>query len=111
MDTVTQVALGASVGEAVLGRRIGRRALLWGGLCGLLPDLDLLVPLSDAVDRFTWHRGPSHSLFVLAAATPLMTRLILAIHPATRAQRLRWMALVFLAFATHVLLDLSLIHI
>lgn len=105
MDTVTQVALGASVGEAVLGRQVGRRALLWGGVCGLLPDLDLLVPLSDAVDRVTWHRGPSHSLFVLAAATPFMARLILALHPSTAAHRLRWMALVFLAFATHVLLD------
>lgn len=105
MDTVTQIALGASVGEAVLGRQVGRRALLWGGVCGLLPDLDLLVPLSDAVDRFTWHRGPSHSLFVLAAATPLMVRLILKLHPSSAAHRLSWMALVFLAFATHVLLD------
>jgi inner membrane protein len=45
MDTVTQIGLGAAVGEAVLGRQLGRRALLWGGICGLLPDLDVLVPL------------------------------------------------------------------
>jgi inner membrane protein len=49
MDTVTQIGLGAAVGEAVLGRQVGRRALLWGGICGLLPDLDVLVPLGDAV--------------------------------------------------------------
>ncbi len=105
MDTVTQVALGAAVGEAVMGRRVGRRAALWGGLCGLLPDLDLLVPLTDAVDRLTWHRGPSHSLFVLAAATPLVVRLILRLQPSTSGHRGRWVWLVFLAFATHVLLD------
>ena len=47
MDTVTQIALGAAVGEAVMGRQVGRRALLWGGACGLFPDLDILIPFGD----------------------------------------------------------------
>lgn len=105
MDTVTQIGLGAAVGEAVLGRQIGRRALLWGGVCGLLPDLDVLVPLGDAVSNFTYHRGPSHSLFVLSAVTPLMVYWIMKIHPQTAAYRARWFWLVFIAFVTHVLLD------
>jgi inner membrane protein len=105
MDTVTQIGLGAAVGEAVLGRHVGRRALLWGGICGLLPDLDILVPLGDAVRNFTYHRGPSHSLFVLAAFTPLMVYWILKVHPQTVLHRTRWLWLVFLAFTTHVLLD------
>lgn len=105
MDTVTQIALGAAVGEATLGRKVGRRALLWGGICGLFPDLDIVVPLSDAVKAFTYHRGPSHSLFVLAALTPFFVWLILKLHPQTLNYRIRWYALVFLAFATHVLLD------
>lgn len=105
MDTVTQIGLGAAVGEAVLGRRIGRRAMLWGGIGGLLPDLDILVPLGDAVRNVTYHRGPSHSLFVLAALTPFMVFLILKIHPQTAVYRARWLWLVSLAFVTHVLLD------
>lgn len=105
MDTVTQIALGAAVGEATLGRQIGRRAMLWGGICGLFPDLDVLVPLGDAVKNFTYHRGPSHSLFVLAALTPLFVYVILKVHPQTTQYRIRWYALVYLAFATHVLLD------
>ncbi len=105
MDTVTQIGLGAAVGEAVLGRQVGRRALLWGGICGLLPDLDVLVPLGDAVKNFTYHRGPSHSLFVLAAFTPLMVYSILKVHPQTVLHRTRWLWLVFLALTTHVLLD------
>jgi len=105
MDTVTQIGLGAAVGEAVLGRQIGRRALMWGGICGLLPDLDVLVPLGDAVRNFTYHRGPSHSLFVLAAMTPLMVHWVLKIHPQTARYRVRWLCLVFLALVTHVLLD------
>ncbi|MBW1800134.1 MAG: metal-dependent hydrolase [Deltaproteobacteria bacterium] len=105
MDTVTQIALGAAVGEAVMGRQVGKRALLWGGICGLLPDLDLLIPISDAVKAFTYHRGPSHSLFVLTALTPLFVWLILRLHPRTIGYRIRWFALVYLAFVTHVLLD------
>ena len=105
MDSITQIALGAAVGEVVLGRQVGRRAMLWGGICGLFPDLDLLVPLNDAVKEFTYHRGPSHSLFVLAALTPLFVWLILKLHRHTVQSRNRWYGLVFLVFATHVLLD------
>ena len=49
MDSVTQIALGAAVGEAVLGRKIGNRAMLWGAIAGTLPDLDVFVPLGDVV--------------------------------------------------------------
>lgn len=105
MDTVTQIALGASLGEATLGRQAGRRAALWGGLCGLFPDLDVLIPFGDAVRTFTYHRGFSHSIFVLTALTPLFVGLILKFHPRTAAYRSRWTVLVFLALVTHILLD------
>ncbi|MGC1953410.1 MAG: metal-dependent hydrolase [Gammaproteobacteria bacterium] len=105
MDSLTQLVLGAAVGEATAGRQVGRRALLWGAVCGTLPDLDVFVPLGDAVRDFTYHRSASHSLFILAALTPLVVWLILKAHPATARHRWRWFALVYLAFATHVLLD------
>lgn len=105
MDSVTQAILGAAVGEAVLGRRAGWRAAAWGGVLGTLPDLDVFYPYADAVSAFTWHRGPSHSLFVLAALTPALVWLIRRLHPGAAAERRRWYALVLLVFATHVLLD------
>ena len=105
MDSVTQAVLGAAVGEATLGRRVGRKAPLWGALLGTLPDLDVLYPFADPVSAFTWHRGPSHSIFVLAALTPLVVWLILKLHPGTVEQRRGWYRLVLLVFGTHVLLD------
>lgn len=105
MDTITQITLGAAVGQSILGRQIGRRALLWGGICGLLPDLDVLIPFGDAVKAFTYHRGASHSLFVLAALTPIMAWIAMRLQRGTHHLGRRWYALVYAAFATHVLLD------
>ena len=105
MDSLTQVTLGAAVGTAVLGRRIGYRAALWGGICGTLPDLDVFVPFGDPVADFTYHRSFSHSLLVLTALTPLLVWLIIRIHPQTAVYKRQWFWLVWLALITHSLLD------
>ena len=105
MDPLSQIALGAAVGEAVLGRKVGRRAPVWGGLCGLLPDLDVLWPYADAVSAFTWHRGYSHAFLVLALATPVVAWAAVRIHPATRPHWRGWLLLAFLALITHPILD------
>lgn len=105
MDSLTQLTLGAAVGEAVLGRRAGRKAAAWGAVCGTLPDLDTLYPFADAVAAFTWHRGYSHSLLVLCLLAPLLAWLVIKIHPQERARRHRWLLLVLLALLTHILLD------
>ena len=105
MDSLTQLTLGAAVGEAVAGRQVGRQAMLWGAICGTFPDLDVFISFGDAVRDFTYHRSFSHSLFVLALLTPLFVWLILKCHPDTRDYRTRWAWLVWLVFTTHVLLD------
>jgi len=105
MDSVTQAVLGAAVGEATLGRRVGHKAPLWGAVLGTLPDLDVFYPFADPVSAFTWHRGPSHSIFVLTALTPLLVWLILKLHPGTTEQQGGWYRLVLLVFGTHILLD------
>ncbi|WP_455220374.1 metal-dependent hydrolase [Kaarinaea lacus] len=105
MDSLTQLALGAAVGEATIGRKVGNRALLWGAVCGTIPDLDVFIPFGDAVADFTYHRAASHSLFVLALLSPLVVWLILKLHPDTKNHRQRWLLLVYLVFVTHVLLD------
>lgn len=105
MDTLTQLTLGAAVGEATMGRKVGNRAALWGAICATLPDFDSFIPYDDAVATFTYHRSASHSLIVLALFTPLMVWLILKIHPKLAQYKKHWFLLVFLAFETHPLLD------
>lgn len=103
MDSLTQVLLGASVAELVIGRAIGRRATLYGALLGTLPDLDVLVPYGGPIEDFTYHRGFSHSLFVLSAAAPAIGWIL---HKVQGMASLKlWIAMVWLVLITHPLLD------
>ncbi len=106
MDTLTQVALGAGVGLAVLGRRIApRKAALVGGVLGIVPDLDVLVGFDDPIDAFVLHRGASHSLIVQAAVTPLFGEVLMRVFKDLRQRRMATYIAVYLVFATHALLD------
>lgn len=67
MDSLTQAVLGATVQGIGMGRRQGRKALAYGALLGTLPDLDVFIRYADPVSSMTYHRGFSHSVFVLAA--------------------------------------------
>ncbi len=63
MDSLSQIVLGAAVGEVVLGKKIGNRAVLWGAIAGTIPDLDVIAgPLLSEIDGLAFHRGPTHSL-------------------------------------------------
>ena len=110
MDSVTQIALGAAVGTAVLGRKVGPRAALWGAVCGTLPDLDVLLPYGDPVRDFTFHRAESHSLFWLTVASPALALLIHRLHRRAGASYREWLALVWLALVTHPLLDAMTVY-
>ncbi|MEH6732257.1 MAG: metal-dependent hydrolase [Pseudoalteromonas distincta] len=105
MDSLTQVALGSAVGYAVLGNKIGRKAVLWGAILGTLPDLDVFLPYGGSVEAFTYHRSFSHSLLIHLLISPLIVWLILKIHAGMQIYKVRWFWLVFLSLSTHALLD------
>lgn len=111
MDSLTQFVLGAGVGAAVLGRRIGpRKAAIAGGLLATLPDLDVLFPFDDPIDSFTLHRGASHSFVVQAVVTPLFGEALVRLFKGLRDRRLQTYIAVFLIFATHAALDALTIY-
>lgn len=111
MDTVTQFALGACVGVAVLGRKIGPgRAALVGGILGTLPDLDVFLAPDDPIESFVQHRGWSHSLFVHAALAPVIGEGVRLCFKALRPDRLRAWTATFLCLSTHALLDAVTIY-
>lgn len=64
MDSITQAALGAAVGEAILGKKLGNRAILWGAFIGTIPDLDVISRLfvDNEFYGLMYHRGITHSI-------------------------------------------------
>jgi len=73
MDSITQIVLGAAVGEAALGRKVGNRAMVWGGICGTLPDLDVLAnAVSDPMSALAYHRAFTHSLAFAVVVAPVV---------------------------------------
>lgn len=90
---------------ALLGRWQGRKALLYGAALGTLPDLDVVIDYGDAVANMTYHRGFSHSLFVVSAVALLLTALIRRWRPDAGYSGTRLLLTLWLVLLTHVLLD------
>lgn len=106
MDSITQAALGAAVGEAMLGKKLGNRALAWGLLFGTLPDLDVITsPFLDSAGRLAMHRGLSHSIVVMVVASLLLAKPLAKLWKRDKITPARAGTFVFLAWSTHVLID------
>lgn len=105
MDSLTQLVLGATTQVAVLGKEQKRKALLYGAILGTLPDLDVFIPYADPISEMTFHRGFSHSIFVL---TPLAFLLTISIrkfaHNNSYSSKKLFLA-IWLGLISHVLLD------
>lgn len=103
MDTISHACFSYLTCRASGVADSPRTGLLAAGVA-VLPDLDfLLIPFLPEVTRFAFHRGPSHSLFMAMMMGLLGGRLV------SRWLRLPWWraaGLVFLAWASHLLLDI-----
>lgn len=110
MDSLTQIALGATLAAVIAPRAQRRRAVLYGAALGTLPDLDVLIDFGDPIADFTRHRSFSHSLFVLSVLAPLLWWCSQLLDSALRAAPRRWLLLFWLALVTHPLLDAMTIY-
>ncbi|MBL4650663.1 MAG: metal-dependent hydrolase [Aureispira sp.] len=106
MDSISQAALGAAIGEVMLGKKLGNKAAFLGAIVATIPDLDvMLVPFYNNLERISIHRGYSHSIvFTIIAALGITFVL-------KRMQRLegvsfqRIYCFSWLTLITHLLLD------
>lgn len=106
MDSLTQIVLGAAVGEAVLGKKIGNRAMLWGAVAGTIPDLDVIARyLTDTITATELHRGFSHSIIFSMVMAPVLGWLVHQIRKRPDVGWKGWSWLFFWGLFTHPLLD------
>lgn len=108
MDSLTQIVLGGAVGEAVLGKKIGNKAILWGAIGGTIPDLDTLPgQFMDTVSRLEIHRGFSHSIVFAVLVSPLLGVLLKKLYSKHKnVSTWDWTQLFFWSIFTHPLLDI-----
>jgi inner membrane protein len=71
MDPVTHFVTGAAIGELMLGRKIGRKALLVGAIAGDMPDIDVAVTayLKDDLKEIIIHRSYTHAIIPIFIAS------------------------------------------
>lgn len=106
MDSLTQIVLGAAVGEAVLGRKVGNKAMIYGAIAGTIPDLDTIVGnFMDPLTAIEIHRGLSHSIVFSIVMAPVLGWLVSKIHKKSSATWQNWSWLFFWSLVTHPLLD------
>ena len=106
MDSLTQIVLGAAVGEAVLGKKVGNKAMLYGAIAGTIPDLDTFASaFTDTITAIEIHRGFTHSIVFSILFAPIFGWLISKIEKKSIATWQNWSWLMFWGFFTHPLLD------
>ncbi|TYA71947.1 metal-dependent hydrolase [Seonamhaeicola marinus] len=106
MDSLTQIVLGAAVGEAALGKKIGNKALLYGAIGGTIPDLDVLLGFfTDTITTVELHRGFSHSIVFCVLMSPILGWLVNSIERKHHLGWQPWAKLFFWCLLTHPLLD------
>jgi len=73
MDSLTHIAIGACIGELYLGKKIGKKAMLYGAIAASIPDIDFVTAFwLKTSDDLMAHRGFTHSfLFALIVVAGL----------------------------------------
>jgi len=110
MDSLSQAALGAAIGVAVMGRRTKPwKAALIGALAGTLPDLDSFQDHGDPISNMVLHRANSHALFwQTVASVPVAALTAVAMRDWKNIKG--WWLTVWLALVTHALLDWTTVY-
>jgi inner membrane protein len=105
MEPVTQGLLGAAFGQTLCGRTLGRRALTWGALAGMLPDLDVALNFTGPMGEFLYHRSFTHSLWFGPVVGTLLGTWAWRRHGREPGTRGAWILLFVIGLFTHPLLD------
>ena len=112
MDSITQIVLGAACGEAVLGKKIGNKALLFGAIGGTIPDLDVFIGrllYDNEIQAMAFHRGFMHSILFAILGCFLFGWITYKLYNFGKRKDMTtlkdWVLLFFWAIFTHPILD------
>ncbi len=108
MDSITHIALGASIGEVFLGRKCGFKAALFGAFISTLPDLDVILYLFySKYEMLSIHRGMSHSILFCTFFSVLLAIVLKRLHYFKFTNSKTLSLFIWICLMSHLLLDTS----
>lgn len=106
MDSITHIALGACIGEAMAGKKLGKRAMLLGAIAQSIPDIDFVASLwTSPSENLLAHRGFTHSFLFGLTITPLLAMVAEKWHRPHNISLKKWMLFFGLQILIHLLID------
>lgn len=106
MDSVTHIVLGAAAGEIMLGRKIGKRALVAGAVANSFPDIDFIASLwLSPADNVLAHRGFTHSIVFMLLMTMIFYLAAIRWDKEQRVTRSHWLLFFLIQLGLHLFVD------
>lgn len=106
MDSLTHIVLGACVGELMAGKKMGRKAMLWGAAAQSLPDIDFVAGIwSTPAEDLLAHRGFTHSFLFIFLLTPLLSLMAKRWGRSSVVTLREWFIFFGTQMAIHILID------
>lgn len=106
MDSLTHIVLGACIGEIILDKNAGRKAILWGALAQSVPDIDFIagawMPVST---ELLAHRGITHSFLFGIVVAFFLSLIATRWHKAEPISLRKWYFFFLIEIACHLFLD------
>jgi inner membrane protein len=107
IDSLTHIAVGAVLGDALLGKKLGKRAMLLGALAQSIPDIDFIASFWTTTPGYLLsHRGFTHSLLFDLLATGAFALLAEHYHRQHRVGYRKWILFFGLQISIHLFIDL-----
>ncbi len=105
MDSITHIVLGAAIGEILVGKKFGKKAMLIGAVANSLPDIDFIAGLWMTPSHyFLAHRGFTHSFLFIVSASLILSWAVNNFS-SLKVNFHYWSIFFFMQLLTHILLD------
>lgn len=106
MDSLTHTVLGACVGQVLAGKKIGKKAMLWGAIANNLPDIDVLSSFwLNQASGLLAHRGFTHSILFAIIISPILAFLLHRAYKSTSMTFIDWLLIFGTGNLIHIGID------
>jgi inner membrane protein len=106
LDSLTHIALGAVIGDTLVSKQVGKRALFIGAAAQSIPDIDFIAGLwLDTDNNLLAHRGFTHSILFIIVVSFLCAFAAGKLFRDAGISPRQWLILFLLETSCHLVLD------